>query len=79
MVRDYQCWPDADGKHAWLRHKCRNGYDLMMIPEGPWHFDGQQVAPSINCGDCGFHMFVQKTHQTDPEPTPPATPTAPKG
>ena len=69
MVRDYQCWPDEDGKHAWLRHKCAAGYVTFKLPafkEG-WHFDGQKVTPSVVCQLCDFHMTVEKTHDSDPE------------
>ena len=65
-IRDYQCWPDETGERAYVRHKCKNGYDTTLLPKGRWHFDGEKVTPSVNCGDCGFHMNIVKTHDKEP-------------
>ena len=69
-VRDYQCWPDGDGR-VYLRHKCKengvnNAYYTTLLPKGRWKFDGQKVTPSVNCSTCGFHMFIEKTHDEEP-------------
>jgi hypothetical protein len=72
MVKDYQCWPDVDGKHAWLRHKCVDGYVKWMLPylaQG-WKWEGNAVVPSVVCEvpGCGFHMSVVRTNEVDPYP-----------
>lgn len=67
-MRDYQCWPDPDGKHVWFRHACKSGQQTTMLPTGPWRLiENRRVEPSISCEDCGFHMMLFVTHDADPE------------
>jgi len=65
-VHDYQCWPDETGLRVYFRHKCKDGYETTLLPKGRWTFDGQKLTPSVNCDDCGFHMFIEKTHDIEP-------------
>lgn len=70
-VRSYQCWPDDDGIRPYWRHKCKDGVETTLLPKGRWalHKDGT-VTPSVACSDCGFHMIIEITHQTEPEAFP---------
>ena len=66
MIRWYACWPDDSGERAWFRHYCADRVETTLLPKGPWRFDGQRVTPSVSCEECCFHMFIEKTHDTEP-------------
>lgn len=53
-----RCWLDADGKHVWQSHECKDGKTVeSVLPNPPWHILGKKVEPSINCSVCDLHAF----------------------
>jgi hypothetical protein len=51
-------WVDEDGRHVWVAHDCVGGRERTMLPYPTWKADGTRISPSVICGDCGMHAFV---------------------
>ena len=66
IASDFQCWPDADGKHAWYRHRCRGELKVMLLPIDPWVLEGRKVVPNVVCHSCEFDENLTLTHDSDP-------------
>lgn len=66
-------WIDPDGRHVWYSHDCADRVrSITKLPWPQWRADGDKITPSIDCADCGTHVFA-------PIHRPPAGWEAPRG
>lgn len=58
---DAMWWPDADGKHAWLSHDCKDQRETSMLPWPKWKITDSGIWPSVQCDACGMHVVLSNT------------------
>jgi hypothetical protein len=65
----FRWWPDSQGR-AWIHHDCGGIERIEPLETSVWRItEAGGVEPSVNCTECGKHVFLGPADRGTPPPS----------
>lgn len=63
----FRWWQDSEGR-VWIHHDCNGIERIEPLATETWIVVGDNVSPSVDCRECGKHVFLTASDRFDPPP-----------